>query len=111
MTTRRRFLQGAAAVAAGTVIPYTLTAAQQPNGDPLRLGIIGVAGRGGENLNGVSHENIVALCDVDTNRAAAARKKFPQAQFHEDYRRLIDRKDIQAVVISTPDHSHALPAL
>ncbi len=110
--TRRRFLQGSAAVAASAVVPYTLTAAQpQPNGERLRLGVIGVAGRGADNLRGVSHEHIVALCDVDTNRAAAARKQFPKAAFVEDYHRLIDRKDVQAVVISTPDHAHALPAL
>lgn len=109
--TRRRFLQGTAAIAAGATIPYTLTAAQPQPPERLRLGIIGVAGRGGENLNGVSHENIVALCDVDTNRAAGARQKFPKAQFFEDYRRLIDQKNVEAVVISTPDHSHALPAL
>src|SRR5262245_38375953 len=106
---RRRFLQASAAVTASAAFAEARTAAQPPpaRADRIRLGIIGVAGRGGANLAGVRHEDIVALCDVDQERAAAARKDFPRAQFHEDYRRLLDQKNIQAVVISTPDHMHA----
>src|SRR5206468_4512185 len=54
---------------------------------------------------------IVALCDVDQGRAAAARKKFPEARFYDDYRRLIEQKDIQAVLVATPDHHHAFAAM
>ncbi|HYT93876.1 MAG TPA: Gfo/Idh/MocA family oxidoreductase [Gemmataceae bacterium] len=103
---RRRFLQ-AAAVAGSLALTDTLLAKQQSRPDRLRLGIIGVAGRGGDNLAGVRHEEIVALCDVDRDRAAPVRKQFPQARFYEDYRRLLEQSNIQAVVISTPDHMHA----
>src|ERR1700687_918492 len=72
---------------------------------------LGAAGRGRANRAGVSHENIVALCDVDLQRAGKARSTFPKAMFFEDYRRLLDQKSIDAVVISTPDHPHAIPAL
>ncbi len=53
----------------------------------------------------------MALCDVDQTRAAPVRKRFPQARFYEDYRRLIEQKDIQAVLIATPDHHHACAAV
>jgi predicted dehydrogenase len=104
---RRRFLQAGAAVTAAAILPDALPAAQPPRADRLRIGIIGVAGQGGYNLSNVRHEEIVALCDVDRDRAAPVRKDFPQAQFYEDYRRLLDQKNVQAVVVSTPDHMHA----
>src|SRR5262249_46721950 len=57
-------------------------------------------------------EDIVALCDVDEANAVAARKQFPKAAFFTDYRRLFDNaaKTFDAVVVSTPDHNHCLPA-
>jgi predicted dehydrogenase len=75
----------------------------------LNVAVIGVAGRGGANLNGVSTENIVALCDVDANRLAGASKRFPKAETFRDFRAMLDRiaDRIDAVVVSTPDHSHA----
>jgi predicted dehydrogenase len=108
---RRRFLQaGAAATAAALARP--LTAQQRPApADRIRLGIVGVAGQGGYNLANVAHEEIVALCDVDLDRAAPVRRQFPRARFYEDYRRLLDRNDIDAVVISIPDHVHAFVGL
>jgi hypothetical protein len=113
---RRRFLQATAA--AGFFVNPLIAAEQPPRaGERIRVGIIGVAGKGGDNLNQVEKSGlaeVVALCDVDATRAAPARQRFPNARFHEDYRRLIEQKDLQAVVISTPDHHHgfaALPAL
>jgi predicted dehydrogenase len=75
------------------------------------LGIVGTAGQGQYNWSNVQHEEIVALCDVDTNRAAEARRRFPQARFYEDFRRMLEQRDIDAVVVSTPDHLHAFVAL
>jgi predicted dehydrogenase len=77
----------------------------------LNLGVIGVAGRGGENLQGVAGENIVALCDVDDQRLTAAAQRFPNAKTYHDFRRLLDQKDIDAVVVSTPDHTHTVAAV
>lgn len=79
--------------------------------DKLNLGVIGVAGRGGENLAGVSGENIVALCDVDATRLAEAAVKFPKAATMSDFRRLVDRTDLDGIVVSTPDHTHAIIAI
>jgi predicted dehydrogenase len=113
--TRRRFLQESAAFAAGLGLTGTLAAdvKKAPPSETVNVGVIGVAGRGGENLHGVAAAgaNIVALCDVDTERAAAARSNHPQAKFYQDFRRLLEQKDIDAVVVSTPDHMHAIPAV
>jgi predicted dehydrogenase len=110
--TRRRFIQAsaAAALAAGP-----LAAADKKVGanEKVNLGIIGVGGQGTYNLNGVAHENIVALCDVDSERreVVAARKAHPDAKFYQDFRRLLEQKGIDAVVVATPDHWHAIPAV
>ena len=95
-TTRRNFLQ--AAVAAGTTLPLTgnwTTAAdtaadKRSANEKLNLAVIGVAGRGASNLAGVAGENIVALCDIDSNRLAAAAAKHKQATTTDDFRRVLD---------------------
>ncbi len=81
-------------------------------GEQLNLALIGINDRGAANLVGVEHENIVALCDVDPEWSGKTREKFAKAAFFTDYRKMFDKvaKDIDAVVVSTPDHSHALPA-
>jgi len=75
------------------------------------VGVVGVAGRGAANLAGVAREDtvsIVALCDVDANNLATAAKQFPNAKTYSDFRELLDQKGIDAVVVSTPDHTHAV---
>ena len=74
----------------------------------LNIGVVGVAGRGASNLAGVKAENIVALCDVDAARLAGAAKQFPKAKGYADFRKMLERKDLDAVVCSTPDHTHAI---
>lgn len=81
-----------------------------PN-EKLNLGVIGVAGRGGDNLQGVSGENIVALCDVDDRRLGAAAQRFPAAKTFSDFRKLLELQDLDAVVVSTPDHTHAVASV
>jgi predicted dehydrogenase len=114
---RREFLE--AALAAGTAVPLSgllarpLRAARRrsPN-ERLNLAVIGVANRGGANLEGVSSENIVALCDVDEQHLAAAGSRFPEAKRYADFRTLFeefDGSDLDGVVVSTPDHTHAIP--
>ncbi len=78
--------------------------------EKLNIGVIGVNHRGGANLNGVAGENIVALCDIDQTYLAKAAERFPKARTYTDYRRLLKNRDLDAVVISTPDHSHAVIA-
>ena len=77
--------------------------------EKLRVGVIGVRNRGAANLAGVRGEDIVALCDVDSNYLAQAGTEFPDAKRFADFRELIDADnlDIDCIVISTPDHTHA----
>src|SRR5437016_2613935 len=108
---RRKFLQASAAASAASF--FVNPASAQPR-ERIRVGVIGVAGQGTYNLNEVDKTGlaeIVALCDVDATRAAPIRERFPKARFHEDYRRMFEQKDLQAVVIATPDHHHAFAAL
>jgi predicted dehydrogenase len=109
---RRDFLKRTATAGAGLLLANSCArlspapGGQSPN-NKLNLAVIGVAGRGAENLNGVKHENIVALCDIDENNLAAAAKQFPQAKTYTDWRLCLEQKDIDAVVCSTTDHTHA----
>ncbi len=107
---RRGFLVAAAVGSAGVVLGAQAPRKISPN-ERLNLGVIGVAGRGGENLKGVSSQNVVALCDVDAQRLDGAAKAFPGAAKYKDYRALLERNDLDGVVVSTPDHCHAVIAV
>jgi predicted dehydrogenase len=105
---RRTFLKHSAVLGAGITILKSgiLKAGNSPNGK-LNIAAIGVGGRGGDDLDEVKGENIVALCDVNEKNLAAAAKKFPQAKTYADWRKCLDQKDIDAVVCATTDHTHA----
>ncbi|MCP4259409.1 MAG: Gfo/Idh/MocA family oxidoreductase [Planctomycetes bacterium] len=105
---RRTFLKQGTMAGAGLVILKSgiLKAGNSPN-EKLNIAVIGVKGRGGGNLSGVKSENIVALCDVNAKNLAAAAKEFPRARTYVDWRRCLDQKNIDAVVCSTTDHTHA----
>ena len=90
---RRKFL---AATAAALTFPYVGRVLGA--NEKLNIGVVGVSGRGGGNLKGVSGENIVALCDVDTARLTAAAKQFPKAKQHSDFRRMLVQEKSDAVV-------------
>lgn len=115
--TRRQFLR-TSAIAAGAAA-FANSALARPRrispGDKLNLAIIGAGGRGAANLSEVKSENIVALCDVNEENLNAAAAKHPQARKYTDFRKLYNEsKDIDAVVVSTTEHTHAfavLPAL
>jgi len=81
--------------------------------DKLNIACIGVGGRGGGNLKGVSGENIVALCDADMGRAGRAFRDHPRARQYQDFRKMMDEMEnqIDAVVVSTPDHTHAVACM
>ncbi len=101
---------GTATAAIGAVRPYeALAAAKSPN-EKLNVGIVGVAGKGASNLKAVNTENIVALCDIDSQRLSTAAAEYPKARTYSDYRKLLEQS-LDAVVVSTPDHMHALPVL
>lgn len=107
---RRTFLRQTALSGAGLFLvraSWAGTRAIVPN-EKLNIGIIGVAHQGNFNLTNVATENIVALCDVDETYLASAAAKFPGAKTYNDFRRLLDQKEIDAVVVATPDHTHAV---
>ncbi|MBN1508314.1 MAG: Gfo/Idh/MocA family oxidoreductase [Sedimentisphaerales bacterium] len=105
---RRAFLKHSAALGAGVTILKSglLKAGNSPN-EKLNIAAIGVGGRGADDLNDVSSENIVALCDVNEKNLAAAAQKYPQAKTYADWRKCLDQKNIDAVVCATTDHTHA----
>jgi predicted dehydrogenase len=118
LPTRRTFLHHAA-VAAGaagafTILPSRVAAGQRKlsPSDKLNLGAIGVGGMGASNLSRCETENIVALCDVDSALAAKTFAKYPQARQYRNYREMFDKeKDLDAVIVATPDHTHAVIAM
>ncbi len=80
--------------------------------DRLNIAGVGVGGMGKNNLGKCETENIVALCDVDFGLADAVFKKYPDAKRYKDFRVMLDeQKDIDAVIIATPDHTHAVIAM
>jgi predicted dehydrogenase len=83
--------------------------------DKLNIAGIGAGGKAWDNIPGAykdGQENIVALCDVDDNRAAEMYQKFPNAKRYKDFRVMLEQqKDIDAVMVTTPDHTHAIATL
>ena len=111
----RRQLLGAAA-AAGTmmVVPrHVLGGAEHtPPSEKLNIAGVGIGGQGGEDLKELSSQNIVALADVDWDYAAHTFKQYPGAKKYKDFRRMLDKeKGIDAVVVGTPDHAHAIVSM
>src|SRR5271155_4303562 len=107
---RRQFLTRSSLAAAGVMLAGCSTRKISPN-EKLNLGIIGTAHRAGDDLHHVSTENIVALCDVDATYLAAARQQYPRAAAYADFRKMLERNDLDAIVIGTPDHTHAVAAV
>lgn len=111
--TRRGFLAGASAT---MVAPWIVPASCFGANERITLGFIGVGGQGRGNLSGfLKKANVAAVCDLDNRHAAEAvkivEKSGGSCEVTSDYRRLLERKDIDAVVVSTPDHWHALPTI
>ena len=110
MYTRRHVLMTGAALGAALTAPGCLSAPRRRPRDPnekLDLGFIGVANRAASNLEGCAGENVVALCDVDEIYLGAASEAHPNARRYVDYRVMLDKERLDAVVVSTADHTHA----
>ncbi len=115
---RRHFFYGALAAGAvpaggfGTTPSLKTLGYKSPN-EKLNIAAIGAGGRGASNIGGCSTENIVALADPDSTRAAQTFQRFEKATRYADYRRMLDKEGggIDAVTISTPDHMHATAAI
>src|SRR5512141_710211 len=112
---RREFMGGAAiSTAAFMVLPGSvlgLNGATSPN-EKLNIAGIGIGGQGASDLSNMESENIVALCDVDKNYAGHTFRKYPNAKQFTDYRKMLDEmKEIEGVVVATPDHHHAFASV
>jgi len=109
---RREFLKRSALVGAGFSIVGAAAVGHggSPN-EKLNIGIVGVHSRGAANMASVASEHIGALCDVDQSYLAEAAKKHPKAKTYVDWRKMVDQKDLDAVVVSTTEHTHALASV
>jgi predicted dehydrogenase len=111
---RREFVKqmGAAGLAFTVVPSFTVSGLGHiPPSDKLNIAGIGIGGKGEVNLKNMVGQNIVALCDVDYEYAAPVFETYPEARRYQDFRIMLEtQKDIDAVVIATPDHTHAIQA-
>jgi predicted dehydrogenase len=116
-TSRRAFIKNTSMAIAGiSIVPrHVLGRGYIAPSDQLNIAVIGGGGKGYPDAvhvwnNGASH--IAAICDVDWHRASKAFDKFPNAKKYKDFRRVLDEvKDIDAITVSTPDHTHAVIAM
>jgi predicted dehydrogenase len=123
--TRREFLGSTATAAAGLVIiPRHVLGGRgvKAPSDTLNIGCVGVGGKGSSDIRSVSSENIVALCDVDNTHVARFLKSerndpqhqemYNRARIYQDFRIMLDKeKNIDAITVSTPDHTHTVIAM
>lgn len=111
---RRKFVKTTGLAAAGLIIVprHVLGKGFTPPSDKVNIAGVGVGGRGVGVLDGLKSQNIVALCDVDDRQAAGTYQKYPNAARFKDFRKMLEQsKDIDAVAVATPDHTHAVIAL
>jgi predicted dehydrogenase len=117
---RRHFLMAGGATLAGCAAggkgngngtpSLTRLGYRSPN-ERLAVAAIGAGGKGAVDIGACARENVVALCDVDWKNAAETFARFPQARRYKDFRQMLDREKLDAVTISTADHTHAAAAL
>ncbi len=123
ISSRRNFLKTAGVLTAASSLPSWLIEecnAQQarrraeslPPSEKVNLALIGCGGQGkGDARNAQRYGQIVAVCDVDAGHLAAAQKLFPGAEGYTDFRKLLERNDVDAVICGTVDHWHTLVAI
>ncbi|MBP1647739.1 MAG: iolG 6 [Bacteroidetes bacterium] len=116
---RREFLGTTAAAAAFTIVPRHVLGGPgyTAPSDKLNIGCVGVGGKGQSDIQAVSTENIVALCDVDDEHIAMVLKEdgpqnpqLGKAKKYRDFRQMLEKEKLDAVTVSTPDHTHAVVA-
>lgn len=114
---RRRFLAGGLGLAAlGGVAPLVVSRqvlggeGYQAPSHTLRIAAVGIGGMGRYYLEGCKNERVVALCDLDHNFAAKVFENYPDATRYHDFRKMLDKeaKNFDALIIATPDHTHAI---
>ena len=110
---RRKFIGNVATATAGlTILPGFAVGGlgHIAPSDKLNIAAVGVGGVGSSNVKNCASQNIVALCDTDWSYAAETFKAYPNAQKYADYRKMFDEMGdkIDAVIVATPDHTHAI---
>lgn len=112
---RRDFLLSSVTAAATfTIVPRHVLAGsgRTPPSEKLNIAGVGVGGMGKNNLKNLNDENIVAICDVDEKYAGKVFDEYPQAKKYTDFRKMLEKqKEIDAVVVATPDHTHAVVSM
>ncbi len=109
--TRRQFIKAASVATAFTIVPRHVLggSGHTAPSDKINIAGIGVGGMGFSNLKTIESQTIVALCDVDHNYAGKVFDRYPNAKRYKDHRKMLaSQKDIDAVLIATPDHTHAM---
>lgn len=111
---RREFVGSVTSAAGFMVVPRHVLGGRgylAPS-DKLNIAAVGAGGMGASNIDRCRRENIVALCDVDDRQAASTFNKFPDAKRYRDFRKMLEaEKSIEAVIVATPDHTHAVAAM
>jgi predicted dehydrogenase len=112
---RRDFMGAAAAVTAFTIVPRSVLGGARniPPSEKVNIAGIGVGGQGGSDIRSLRSQNIVALCDVDWGHASGTFRRYPNAKKYKDFRIMLDKEDknIDAVIVATPDHVHAVASM
>jgi predicted dehydrogenase len=105
---RRQFLKSTALIGAGGLLlpRFKLFGADAPS-NKLNIALMGTWGRAEAHFDALSRENVVAICDVNSQHLASGAKRFPNAKQYADWRKCIEQKDVDAVVCCTLDHTHA----
>ncbi len=108
---RRELLKSAAVAGAGVMfLPSRVLFGGTPPSDRLNIAIIGAWGRGRAHFGAAKGENVVALCDVDERHIDRAAREFPNARRYIDWRKCLEQSNVDAVICSTTDHTHAFVA-
>jgi hypothetical protein len=108
--TRRHFLKSTTLAASAVTLGAPAFLRGQNLNNKVNIAVIGASGKGASDTDLCASENIVALCDVDRNACGEQLKKYPDAKYFQDFRKMLDEigKSIDAVIVSTPDHFHAV---
>ena len=113
-TTRRSFLKTTAAASGAFALPrFAIGKPGESANNKINVAVIGAGGMGGYAVGQAISQNPVAFADVDDSRAAKAYQRAPQAKKFKDFRKMLDKyeKEIDCVLISTPDHTHFAAAM